>query len=248
MRHAQFWQIIVVIGLIGSTPATWAQATAKKANGDRVLAIDVLLLPDAKMYERAVAANARLRENYPACYTLGSEQVPHISLVHRYVRENDLPAIEEAVSRALVRDNPLTWELTATGYDYAMWSGVAITSLAVQRTPRLDWLQKVVVEAVEPYAVKGGTAAAFSKSRELPKIEPEIIRYVENFVPNAIADKYKPHVTIGAAPEDVVKRLKAEPFKEFTFNPSGLAIYQLGGFGTAQKKLWEWTPKRSETN
>jgi hypothetical protein len=207
-----------------------------------VIAIDVLLEPDATMVAKAAAANARLRENYPKGYTLGSEQVAHISLVHRYVRERDLPAIESGVARALAKDNLREWELTATGYAYSKWAGVAITSIAVERTPKLTWLQKVIVEAVEPFAVKGGTAAAFSTSRELPKIDSEIITYVEEFVPNAIADKFSPHVTIGVAHEDFVKKLKSEPFSKFTFKSKGVAAYQLGSFGTAQKKLWEWRP------
>jgi hypothetical protein len=32
----------------------------------------------------------------------------------------------------------------------------------------------------------------------------------------------------------------AEPFESFTFSPAGAAVYQLGPFGTAAKKLREW--------
>ena len=31
----------------------------------------------------------------------------------------------------------------------------------------------------------------------------------------------------------------AEPFEPFTFSPAGAAVYQLGPFGTAAKKLKE---------
>jgi hypothetical protein len=31
-----------------------------------------------------------------------------------------------------------------------------------------------------------------------------------------------------------------EPFEVFTFSPAGAAVYQLGPFGTAAKKLMEW--------
>jgi hypothetical protein len=40
-----------------------------------------------------------------------------------------------------------------------------------------------------------------------------------------------------------VKQLTLEPFEKFSFKPAGVAIYQLGNFGTAQKKLWEWNSK-----
>jgi hypothetical protein len=34
-----------------------------------------------------------------------------------------------------------------------------------------------------------------------------------------------------------------EPFEPFTFSPAGAAVYQLGQFGTAAKKLEEWDLK-----
>ena len=77
----------------------------------------------------------------------------------------------------------------------------------------------------------------------MPKIDKEIIDYVGNFVAKSSGKNYNPHVTIGVAHEDFVKRLKAEPIEKFSFKPTGVAIYQLGNFGTAQKKLWEWHPK-----
>src|SRR5882672_1586163 len=73
--------------------------TPNRSNGERVIAIDVLLVPDAAMVGRAEAANAKLRENYPAGYALGLEQAAHITLVHRYVRKKDMPAIEAAVAK-----------------------------------------------------------------------------------------------------------------------------------------------------
>src|SRR5208283_713668 len=35
----------------------------------------------------------------------------------------------------------------------------------------------------------------------------------------------------------------AEAFDAFTFSPAGASVYQLGNFGTARKKLKEWTFK-----
>ena len=32
----------------------------------------------------------------------------------------------------------------------------------------------------------------------------------------------------------------AEPFDEFTFSPAGAAVYQLGPFGTAARKIKVW--------
>ena len=36
----------------------------------------------------------------------------------------------------------------------------------------------------------------------------------------------------------------AEPFESFSFSPAGAAVYQLGPYGTAAKKLKEWDRTR----
>jgi hypothetical protein len=233
--------LTLTLAILGaSTQPAVAQQALTDNDGGRIVAIDVLLEPDPTMVKRAVAANAELREDYPQGYTLGSEQVPHITLVQRYVKVGDLKAIEAAVSAVLAKEDPRMLQLTANGYAYAPWAGVYITGIAVEPTAELSRLQANVVKAVEPYAVSDGTVAAFSTSKELPKVEEAIVDYVKTFVPKSSGDKYNPHVTIGAGREAFVKQLKAEPFQKFAFKPVGVAVYQLGGFGTAQKKLWQW--------
>lgn len=233
---------ILVFALVRSAHLS-AEPPDAAQRADKIIAIDVLLEPDGAMTTRSIEANARLRENYPAGYTLGRDHAAHISLVHRYVRKQDLPAIEAAILRIATTERPWNWQLTATGYEYGVWSGVAVTTIVVERTAELRRLHDTVVKALEPFAVASGTAAAFSTTRELPKIEPEILSYVANFVPSVSGDKFNPHITVGVAHEDFVKQLKSGPFERTQFKPASVAIYQLGNFGTAQKRLWQCTGK-----
>jgi hypothetical protein len=48
---------------------------------EALIAIDVLLDPDATMLSKAEAANARLRENFPKGYALDALHAPHISVL-----------------------------------------------------------------------------------------------------------------------------------------------------------------------
>ena len=57
-------------------------------------------------------------------------------------------------------------------------------------------------------------------------------------------ERFNPHVTAGTAPREYLDKMLAEPFQPFTFLPAGAAVYQLGPFGTAAKKLTEWDLKR----
>jgi 2'-5' RNA ligase len=241
MRNPRLLTVIFVLSLqISSAAQTQPSRKVEKRETDRVIAIDVLFELDEKMIGKSEAANARLRSNYREGFTLGRKHVPHLTLLQRYVYEDNLPAIGKAITPILQAEKPTAMPLTATGYGYALWGGLAITNIRVEELPDLSRLQKQIEKAVEPFAVHGGTAAAFATSHELRKIDKEIINYVEKFVPESSGDKFSPHVTIGLAHEDFIKHLRAAPFQEFVFKPDGVAIYQLGNFGTAQKKLWEW--------
>jgi hypothetical protein len=72
-----------------------------------------------------------------------------------------------------------------------------------------------------------------------------LIHYVEVFVPEHSGEHYSPHVTTGLGPKEYLDQMIAEPFESFTFWPTGAAIYHLGHFGTAAKKLKEWDLKPS---
>jgi hypothetical protein len=71
-------------------------------------------------------------------------------------------------------------------------------------------------------------------------IDSFLIGYVSAFVPNASGEHFNPHVSTGLAPRTYLDKLLAEPFVPFTFSPAGAAVYQLGQFGTAAKKLKEF--------
>jgi hypothetical protein len=71
-------------------------------------------------------------------------------------------------------------------------------------------------------------------------MDAAIIQYVSKFEQIGVGEHFNPHVSTGNAPTDYLDRMNAEPFEPFTFSPAGAAVYQLGPFGTAAKKLKEW--------
>jgi hypothetical protein len=85
-----------------------------------------------------------------------------------------------------------------------------------------------------------GPIGAFTAPHDSPAIDAAIIEYVSTFVPKMSGANFNPHVSTGVAPNDYLDKMLAEPFKNFTFSPAGAAVYQLGPFGTAAKKLKEW--------
>jgi phosphoglycolate phosphatase-like HAD superfamily hydrolase len=216
-------------------PAT--QAPAAQATSDNLVAIDVLLEPDQIMVSKANAVNARLRENEPDGYALDATHAPHITMMQRFVRVKDLDAITAALTKVFATEHPTELKIKQKKIVYQIWAGSALTAYIVERTPELMQLQQKVAEALVPFSVSGGTSSAFIDTPS----NAEIVGYVETFVPKSSGANYTPHVTLGVGHEDFVKQLVAEPAEGFTFGIAGVAMYQLGNFGTASKKLWEYT-------
>jgi hypothetical protein len=204
-------------------------------------AIDILLDPDATMLQHAQAANARLLDAFPKGYSLDAAHQPHISCLQRYVKTQALGDIYTAVGKVLTTEHPAMWELTAFKYYYIPWKGLGLAGIVIRPTAELLTYQQQLIDAVAPFTVPTGTAAAFVTTPEDPEIVEPLIEYVAQFVPEHSGKNFSPHVTIGLATEDYLKTMLAEPFAEFTFSPAAVSIYQLGNYGVAAKKLKSWS-------
>lgn len=204
-------------------------------------AIDTLLDPDQTMVQRAIAANTRLRQNFPKGFALDETHQPHISMLQRYVRTSDLDKVYEAVAKILADEHPAAWKLTAYKYYFIPWKDIGLTGIVIKPTEDLRRFQQKLINAIAPFTAKTGTAAAFVRPKEDPEINQPTIDYVADYVPAESGAKFNPHVTIGAASRGFLDDLLKEKFDEFTFSPTGLSVFHLGNFGTAREKLKSWS-------
>jgi hypothetical protein len=216
-----------------------AKALAIGFQASEVTAIDVLLEPDATMLEHAEANNARLLKAFPKGFALDAAHRPHITLIQRFVRTADLDKIYFAIGEALAHADVTGMKLEAFKYYYIPNKDVGLAGIVAKPTPELLKLQTDLIAAVDPFTVETGDSAAFVTTSEDPTIDPALIEYVSTFVPKASGEHFNPHVTTGVALQSDLDQMLAEPFEPFTFSPAGAAVYQLGQFGTAAKKLKE---------
>jgi hypothetical protein len=207
--------------------------------GDSVTAIDILLEPDATMLRHAEANNARLLKVYPKGFALDEAHRPHITLVQRFVRTQDLAKVYGAVDGVFAGANITRMQLEAFKYYYAPGAGVGVAGIVARSTPKLLRLQQQVLAAVTPFAVETGPIAAFTASHGDAKTDALLIAYVSTFVPKQTGQNFSPHVSTGTAPHEYLDKMLAEKFEPFRFSPARAAVYQLGPFGTAAKKLHE---------
>ena len=220
----------------------WKEVFPMEPNS--VTAINILLEPDATMLQRSEANNARLLKVFPKGFELDAAHRPHITLLQRFVRTADLDRIYAAAGKVFAETEVLGLRLEAFKYYYIPSGPVGLAGIVARPTPELLELQQGLIDAVAPFALATGLSDAFATTPEDPVIDPLLIDYVSTFVPHASGEHFDPHVTTGIAPRDYLDRMLAEPFESFTFCPAGAAVYQLGQFGTAAKKLHEWGLKR----
>ena len=208
-----------------------------------VTAIDILLEPDATMLQHAAANNASLLAVYPKGFALDATHRPHITMIQRFVRTADLEKVYAAAGKVLANANVNGMKLEAVKYYYVPSGAIGLAGIVAKPTPELLRLQADIIAADAPFTVDTGTIAAFTAAHDDPAIGAQMVAYVSTFVPKQTGDHFSPHVTTGVASREYLDKMLAEPFEPFTFSPAGAAVYQLGPFGTAAKKLKEWDLK-----
>jgi len=213
------------------------------ANSDGVTAIDILLEPDATMLQHCQADNDRLLKVYPKGFALDAAHRPHITMLQCFVRTADLDKVFAAAHKVLAAANVNAMRLEAFKYYYAPGGAVGVAGICAKPTPELIKLQADIIAAVKPFTVETGPIGAFTAPHDDPALDATIIQYVSTFVPKQTGENFNPHVSTGVALKEYLDQMLAEPFEPFTFSPAGAAVYQLGPFGTAAKKLKEWDLK-----
>ena len=166
------------IGLLGALLGHTQPLRAQAQNP--VTAIDILLEPDANDGQAREAANERLLKGFPKGFALGKTHQPHISCLQRYVKTADLDKVYEAVGKVLAEEKPTGWKLKAYKYYYIPWKDLGLAGIVIEPTDDLIRYQKKLIDAVAPFTVKTGTAAAFVTTKEDPDINQPTIDYVEN--------------------------------------------------------------------
>lgn len=208
-----------------------------------ITAIDILLQPDATMLKHSAASNARLLKAYPKGFALDATHTLHITMLQCFVRTADLEQLYAAEEKVFTAANVNAMKLEAFKFYYAPAAATGVAGICAKPTPAILKLQAEIIAAAKPFMVERGPIGAFTAQHDDPAIDAAIIQYVSTFVPKMSGENFNPHVSTGVAPKEYLDKLLAEPFENFTFSPAGAAVYQLGPFGTAAKKLKAWDLK-----
>jgi len=219
-----------------------AQPASPAIDQSPVIAIDILLEPDAVMLRHCEANNARLLKAYPKGFALDATHTPHITMLQCFVRTADLDKVYAAEEKVFAAANAM--KLDAFKFYYIPAGGaLGVAGICARPSPEIVKLQADIIAAAKPFTVETGPVGAFTAPMDDPASNAAFIQYVSTFEQKAAGEHFNPHVSTGTAPKDYLDQMLKEPFEPFTFSPTGAAVYHLGHFGTAAKKLKEWDLK-----
>ena len=234
--------ILCALAMLGRN--VHAQPASPATDQSPVTAIDILLQPDATMLQHAAANNARLLKAYPKGFALDATHTPHITMLQCFVRTVDLEKVYAAEEKVFAAANVNAMKLDAFKFYYIPAGGaLGVAGICAKPSPQLLKLQADIIAAAKPFMAETGPIGAFTAGHDDPAIDTSMIQYVSTFEQKAAGEHFNPHVSTGTAPKDYLDKMISEPFESFIFSPAGAAVYQLGPFGAAAKKLKEWDLK-----
>ena len=191
------------------------------------IAIDVVLLPDAAMTEKAIALNETLVGDDTREIVLGREtRLPHISLAMGCIDEADIDAIGHLLQR-LVLEKPIG-QLRITGIVTSTNArGQKTSLLEVERIPALQALHESVMEELRPFFRHEANTAAVCDE----VVAETTLEWIRRYREKAAFERFLPHITIGYG------RIPEEPSFPIDFNVAEMALCHLGNHCTCRRVL-----------
>ncbi len=192
------------------------------------IAVDVVVLPEADVSERAIRANAALATAGQGEIVLGEGGgLPHVSLCMGCLDERDLTAVEVVV-RAIAAGKRLTGLRITQTYVCKNAQGRAVSCYAVERTRELQTLHETVMRRLGPMLTYDVAAEMLSGGG---RIAETTLEWIRTYPEQASFEKFLPHITLGygAAVED--------PGPPIASGPGRLAVCRLGNHCTCREVL-----------
>ncbi len=187
------------------------------------IAVDVVLLPDEAMADRAIELNAKLGKEI----VLHKENcLPHISLAMGCIDERDIEAIEKVLTA--IAERCAIGKLKIIGIHTSTNSrGETVSAFEVEKTKELQSLHEKVMEKVRLYFGSLVTADMIYGDEEVAETTLE---WIKSYREKAGFAKFFPHITIGYG------EAQEQEFP-IEFSVSKLALCHLGNHCTCRKIL-----------
>jgi len=190
-------------------------------------AVDIALLPDEAMTDKAIKANVELVRKYNSEIVLDkSNCLPHISLVMGCLEDSDIGAAGK-VLKEIAEQNPMGKLKVISVQVTENTNGEKVSAFKVESTPQLQATHERASQELERYfsydvtkdMICGGNAVAETT-----------LLWIKNYREQSSFEKFSPHITIGYGQAEALAR-------PIEFRASRLALCHLGNHCTCRKVL-----------
>ena len=190
-------------------------------------AVDVVLLPDGTMTDKAIEANTRLVEKFGEKIVLNKENcLPHISLAMGCVDEGDIASIGQVLKT--IAEKTTLRELRVIGVQTTTNSvGEKVSAFEVEKTEELQLLHEEVMEKLAAYLNCDVTGDMIYGSGEVGE---STLLWIKNYREKSSFANFSPHITIGYGEIENCSL----PIR---FTASELSLCHLGNHCTCRKIL-----------
>jgi len=190
-------------------------------------AVDVVLLPDEAMTNRAIEVNAELVKRFGNKIVLNKQNcLPHISLAMGCIEESDIASVGRVLEE-IAKETSLT-DLKVVGIRASGNSkGEAVSVLEVEKTTQLQSLHEKVMDRLTRYFSNDVTENMIYGDEDVAE---STLLWIKNYRQKSSFENFFPHITIGYGQVE-----NHSPQK--TFAVSKLALCHLGNHCTCRKIL-----------
>jgi 2'-5' RNA ligase len=191
------------------------------------VAVDVVLLPDEMMTDRAIEINAELVKEFGAEIVLNKTNcLPHISLAMGCLEETHIASVKEILA-AIAKEAP-PGNLKMLGIRSSENSkGRRVSVFEVERTSQLQTLHEKVMEKLTPYLTGDVTEDMIYGNED---VAASTLLWIKNYRRDSSFENFFPHLTIGYGQT----RSRMQPT---AIAASKLALCRLGNHCTCRKIL-----------
>ena len=189
-------------------------------------AVDVVLLPDETVTDRAIEANAELVQKFGSEIVLNQKKcLPHISLAMGCIDQSNIGPVEKILQQIASRC-PLG-DLTICGVRTSGLGTDAMSVFEVEKNARLQLLHETVLAELQPFLTPDVTADMIYGPGEVAE---STLDWIKNYREKSSFENFFPHITIGYGQMKNLPSLTR-------FTASKLALCHLGNHCTCRKIL-----------
>ena len=191
------------------------------------IAVDVVLLPDEAMANKAIEVNADLVKKFGNEIVLDKENcLPHISLTMGCLEETDIASVQEVLEE-IAKETSLS-VLKVLGIRSSINSkGEVVSVFEVEKTTRLQSLHEKIMDGLSLYLTGDVTEDMIYGNEE---VAASTLLWIKNYRQKSSFEKFFPHITIGYGQVEY-------QLQSVTFTASKLALCHMGNHCTCRKIL-----------